>query len=463
MKKRILSILLVVAMLAVMIPAFAVASSAETTVTDWDAEVITLMNADDFKAFHDQIHTKGKGAFHGQTVKLGADIDMTGYTFTMFTADEANGYVGFAGIFDGQFHTLSGITAKSAANCTGFFGNPGNPTDVVVDVWIKNLALVNTTITGNDCGVFYGMVNAKVTFENVYNAATISGTGHNAGFIESTRWGSPDVEFINCVFDGTVKGSNYQASGFIGGNLMNGAGKDAPVFTNCLVTGNIYNGSSVYAGGYKFLGNASKETTATYNDCIQFNSYYQTDAAGQTYAVCPKLVGLGSGFAAFDNLAAEDIPAGYTVLNTGYPVPTTLLPFFAGKVNGTAAAEGVTTKYAGYQDNGSMTALRLIGLVKGEESAFSSVGFEIVAVGPTGVTVSFVDDITNVYTSVETAAGTKTAEELGGSYIFVTEIGGIKPNAGVATFAVKTYSVDADGNKTYTDMVVVSLDTTVAN
>ena len=132
-------------------------------------------------------------------------------------------------------------------------------------------------------------------------------------------------------------------------------------------------------------------------------------------------------------------------------------------VIGTAAAEGVTTEYYGYQDNGSMTALRLIGLVNGEEANFTSVGFEITAVGPMGVTVSFVDDITNVYTSVETAAGTKTAEELGGSYIFVTEIGGIKPNAGVATFAVKTYSVDADGNKTYTDMVVVSLDTTVAN
>ena len=126
-----------------------------------------------------------------------------------------------------------------------------------------------------------------------------------------------------------------------------------------------------------------------------------------------------------------------------------------------AAAEGVTTKYDSYQDNGSMTAIRLIGAVIGEADDFTSVGFEIAAVGPTGVVASFEDNVTSVYTSVEQPSGTVTAESVGANYFFVSEIAGIKPNAGVATFAVKTYSVDTDGNKTYTDMYIISFDTTV--
>lgn len=459
MKKRILSILLVVTMLAVMIPAFAVTSSAATTVTDWTASTITLKTPDDFKAFHDQIRTKGKGAFAGQTIKLGANIDMTGYTFNMFAADDANNYVGFAGIFDGQYHTLSGINAN-AANCTGFFGNPGNPAEgEPPHVQIKNLALVNTTIKGNDCGVFYGMVNAKVTFENVYNAASITGSGHNAGFIESTRWGSPDVEFINCIFDGTVQGSNYQSSGFIGGNLLNGAGKDAPVFTNCLVAGTIKNGNSIYDGGYKFLGNASKSTVATYTNCIQYNNYYQNDAGGQTYAVCPELVSVGSGFDA-------KTPEGWTALNEGYPVPNTLLPFFMDKVAGarTAETEALVTEHYAYQTNADRTSIRFVAAVNGAADGFTAVGHEIIAVTESGkvwtnVTDGAAPDVTTVYTSVLEDGVSKAASDCGGDYVFVSTVNGIAKDVGTVTFIVKTFSKDAEGNVTYSDMCVIKFDT----
>ena len=422
MKKRILSILLVVAMLAVMIPAFAVASSAETAEIDWANDAVIVINTvDDFKAFNLAIYNKVN--FAGRTVKLGADIDLAGVTGYKILDNKQGG---FNGIFDGQYHTISNFTYTIGTGyCGALFGSvgdgAGNGNDPIV---IKNFALVDATTKGNiRASALYSYVYDEIVFENVYVKANVTGSGDASGGFVGYLW-KHNASFKNCVFEGTVT-NGTGAGAFVGSIRDDATYKVALDFENCLnVSGKNFVG--VYANA------ANPKETQT--NC------YTYDAAQ-----------MGAGLTA-------TAPAGFTALNAGYPVPTTLLPFFADKVNGTAAAEGVTTKYYGYQDNGSMTALRLIGLVKGEE-----VGFEITAVGPTGVTVSFVDDITNVYTSVETAAGTKTAEELGGSYIFVTEIGGIKPNAGVATFAVKTYSVDADGNKTYTDMVVVSLDTTVAN
>ena len=435
MKKRILSILLVVAMLVVMIPAFAVASSAETTVTDWDADVIVINNVDDFLAFRTQI--RGGKTFVGQTVELGADLDLTG----VGEAKGKNGKMGgidssfyFAGTFDGKFHTISNMTVEGHGYQGAMFGAVA--VGLTTTVIIKNLSIVNANIKGSErMSMFYGAAYSSVSFENVYVNSNVTGVGNfSSGYIGHVAGKGAEFSFTNCVFDGTVNNSGGTGA-FIGqiiaSNDANYTNTKSVSFTNCINVSNR-----------EMLGANNHPTTVdiTYNNCIQ-----KYDAAVN-----------GEGFNA---TAMEN----FTALNTGYPVPTTLLPFFAGKVNGTAAAEGVTTKYAGYQDNGSMTALRLIGVVKGEADAFTSVGFEITAVGPTGATVSFVDDITSVYTSVETPNGAKTAEELGGNYIFVTEIAGIKPNAGVATFAVKTYSVDADGNKTYTDMFVVSLDTTVAN
>ena len=428
MKKRILSILLVVAMLAVMIPAFAVASSAETTVTDWNADVIVINTVDDFLAFRTQI--RNGNTFVGKTVELGADIDLTG----VGEAKGKNGKMGgidntfyFAGTFDGKFHTISNMTVDGHGYQGALFGSI--PADLTTTTTVKNLAVVDANVKGSTrFSLFYAAVYSTAVFENIYVRANVTGSGDSSGGFVGYLWKNT-ATFKNCVFEGTVtNGAN--AGAFVGSIRDDADKKVSLTLENCL---NVSQNPLV--GNYANSANP-KETTV---NC------YTYDAAQ-----------MGAGLTA-------TAPAGFTALNTGYPVPATLLPFFADKVNGTAAAEGVTTEYYGYQDNGSMTALRLIGLVNGEEANFTSVGFEIVAVGPTGVTVSFVDDITSVYTSVETPNGAKTAEELGGSYIFVTEIGGIKPNAGVATFAVKTYSVDADGNKTYTDMVVVSLDTTVAN
>ena len=324
MKKRLLSILLVAAMVVAMLPAMVFATGAEDAVPsiDWNAQEITLMTADDFKAFHDQIHAKGKGAFADQVVKLGADIDMTGYTLTPFTAADADGYVGFAGTLDGQYHTLSGITMALSANCTGFLGNPGyvNGAEYKPHIEIKNLALINSTIgssSRSDIGGFYGMANAIVRFTNVYNAATIDGKGSTGAFVHSTRWGSGQVIFNNCVFAGVKLNSSTSNTGFVG--KLNHTNTNTSTFTNCVMAGSLRDSSSnVLQKAYTFVGSVNGKSV-TYTNCVQYSDYFQT-GDGVASAVSQNCVGIGSGFTAM-------APEGF-ITTTSYPIPATLAPFF---------------------------------------------------------------------------------------------------------------------------------------
>ena len=167
MKKRILSILLVATMLLAMVPAMVVATSAESSITDWTADEIVLMTADDYLAFHDQMLNGNK--FVGQTVKLGADIDLGGATLSALGYTSVNSSVtkgngkGFYGTFDGQFHTLSNVKLPAGNHSTGLFGSLLNTADTsAAHVQIKNLK-VDNLVAGDskNYGMFYGYVDVK--------------------------------------------------------------------------------------------------------------------------------------------------------------------------------------------------------------------------------------------------------------------------------------------------------------
>lgn len=321
MKKRFLGALLAAVMLISVTSVFSVVSSAETTVTDWDANVITLNTADDFKAFHDKI--VNKTTFANQTVKLGADINVKGYSFTNITAADQQ----FLGTFDGQYHTVSGITATLEAY-RGFFGSVG---EGVTTGGFKNLAITDSTFsTWSACGIFYGNLHGSTTFENVYlNVSTVNGAGGAmGGFIGRMSSATATVSFKNCVFDGamtTKNGANggaYSYAPFVG-SLENAA---TVSFENCLIYGDFTrkeDAANIWAGAGKFINTVGANCAAqiSYEDCIQFNEYYQYTSAGRAYAVCPEWTAIGTG-------ATAKTPAGFTARNAGYPVPTTLLCYF---------------------------------------------------------------------------------------------------------------------------------------
>lgn len=429
---------------------------------DWSADTIVLETAPQFAAFRDLIASGDH--FEGKTVALGADISMAKYSLTPF----ADTSVGFCGIFDGQYYTLSDL--KFSAGIAAYTGALFGVVAAGKTATIRNLGIVNAVSSNYaNSGFLYGNVFGTLTVENIYCNATITNSSGSpvGGYVGRLNTQGVTVEFKNCVFDGAMSCADYLYSPFVG--VVEKDAQDGILsFTNCVINGNFKRGSSEWLGAGKFVfQNGSKannvvtpsNTVITYTNCIQYNNYYQTTDPATSKLACPELFGIGAGFTA-------KTPEGFTARNTSYPVPTTLLPFYASEVNDARTTDGATEYYA-YQDTVDKDSVRFVGLVSGESTAFKAVGFEVVAIRNNGKVWTNVEDgnaplIQNVYTSILENGATKTAEACGGDYLFVYAVNGMVANMGDVTFAVKTFSVNTEGVKTYEDMYILNYSTALA-
>ena len=258
---------------------------------------IIIANAEDLVSFAND--SKGN-TFSGKTAKLIDDIDLTSVSaFPMI------GSIGsmFAGTFDGQGHTITGLTISSTVQYTGLFA----ATDGAL---IKDFTLTNSTFTGtkNELGAVAGYITGSTVVSDVVVAdtvsvsgtggiyiggivgriaknsvikdcecnASVSGTSHSVGGaagcadlvgdpgirIADTRIGAtvsssgkqcvggivgrvyananPTLTISGCVFSGSVTGGD-NTGGIIGGRLSfnTGTGTGLVTVRDCIVTGNV--------------------------------------------------------------------------------------------------------------------------------------------------------------------------------------------------------------------------------
>lgn len=155
-------------------------------------------------------------AYKGETIKLTADIDLGGRSWTPI----GNSATSFAGIFDGQKHTVSNFKVDVAKNA-GLFGvadgRGGNGA-------INNLTVKNATIKAGDY------------------AGAIVGSGYN----HMNNCHAVDCEITVTPFlmdDGVTYDGGAKAGGIMGRMWEAGAWK----ITNCTVT-------NVEIAGYRDLG-----------------------------------------------------------------------------------------------------------------------------------------------------------------------------------------------------------------
>ena len=271
---------------------------------------------------------------------------------------------------------------------------------------------------------------ASLTVENVYINADVTASGDcTGGYIGDAAVGT--ITFKNCMFEGTLvnKKADVGCGAFVG-RIRNDKTTTVVNIENCL---NASDAS--WAGSY--FGNEKKENL--------------------TNSFCYDAATMGEGFGA-------SVSEGFTAMNASYPVPTTLLPFFADRVedNRTAKDEGVklVTEFYGIQLNADKTAVRLVGAVNSAVADLSAVGYEVSIIRDNGKVWSGSLETQAVYTSVleDGKAEATTAEACGGDYVYVAAIDGLQANKGVITLVIKTYSIDQDNNKIYTDMSIVSYD-----
>ena len=227
--------------------------------TSWfkDSETtFTISNAAQFYGFSELAKTNN---FSGKTIKLGADIKLNNVDATILKnwkegkAAPKNvwapiGTTGgnpFAGKFDGQGYTISGLYVDSKVEAAGLFGK------VAYTAEIGNFKLVDGVIksTKSKVGVIGEGLLTKV--ENIYTNVTMKAEGNFVGGIvgwyegsytdknlgNSEGWTKNPMTIKNCWVDGEIiTGSEAYAIGGIVGGQNN---RNRIDILNCIFSGTM--------------------------------------------------------------------------------------------------------------------------------------------------------------------------------------------------------------------------------
>lgn len=268
MKKRIGSLLLVVAMCLTLLPTAAFAVDDEETAAAPEKFVITSVS--DLQTFADAVN---EGDYDGKTdavVTLDADLDLAGIAWTPM-GDTSHD---FAGTFDGQGHTISNLTIGTAdapitGELAGLFG--------VVEGTVKNLFLDEVSVNAN-VGYYVGGLAAYAVgpIENCHITkldmnAVASGVGGLIGYATSG----------NSIYGCSVSGEIAVKSGCQGvGGFIGSMGKNAQItYSGATVSVTAPKERSANAGGFIGRGNGERDARAIVKNC-----YSKGAVTGGAYA-----------------------------------------------------------------------------------------------------------------------------------------------------------------------------------
>ena len=243
--------------------------------TSWYIPGMNIYEITTLKQLYGLYILSGSNNFAENTIKLGADIVVNeGNAADWAKNAPKNPWFAinkFAGIFDGQGHTISGIYLKNQMGYQGFFGQV-EPTGIVRNFNLKNSYFCNDgdkklAMLGSVAGEFRGKL------ENVYSNAIVECSGIQAGGIfgrtnDNDDDGKEDkVVITNCWFDGELrmKGQGGRYGGGFVGMVVQG---DLDI-THCLNTGRISAEATnigVHVGG--FVGSTMNKGVINMDDCL---------------------------------------------------------------------------------------------------------------------------------------------------------------------------------------------------
>lgn len=200
-----------------------------------DSKEFVLYDMGDLYGFAELV--KSGERFLRKTVKLGRDIAVNEGTAKYWGSKApkyawtGTGTTVFAGTFDGQGHTISGIYMSATANRQGFFGFT-EYTSV-----IKNFNLKNSYFVSNTWGLGSIAGQGRGQFLNIYSDAIVTCPQHFVGGIVGLGMGT-ELIMKNCWFDGSVtntgNATGYRGTGGILGGIYENGGA---TISNCLNEG----------------------------------------------------------------------------------------------------------------------------------------------------------------------------------------------------------------------------------
>lgn len=188
----------------------------------------------ELKRFRDAVN--GGTAFEGKTVTLTADIDLDGSAGDPWTPI-GDYYNPFAGVFDGQGHTVSGLHFDDAgAKYAGLFGCIRSVGASILGGAIQNVGVTDSYIRGRECvggvcGESYGLI------QNCWNDSQVMGEGMCVGGVCGFNKGTVSL----CRNTGAVSGEDRV------GGVCGYMGEDTSKIENCMNTGTV-SGNTMVGG-----------------------------------------------------------------------------------------------------------------------------------------------------------------------------------------------------------------------
>lgn len=206
--------------------------------------------------------------FKGKTIKLGADIVVNeGDAKTFEKTEPENAWTSvnsFAGTFDGQGHSISGLYMNTGSEVKGLFAL------TTKDATVKNLKLVNSyyKYTGASNAIMGGIAGrGNGVFENIYTDVMIRTNGLITGGIIGQINVANKNRISNCWFDGEIY---LEEGGRYAGGIVSNVVKGGNVMEHCLSTGTIVNETKnigIHVGG--LVGVVMNELCElNINDCL---------------------------------------------------------------------------------------------------------------------------------------------------------------------------------------------------
>ena len=213
------------------------AKNADISWYDKTKDTYTLDSTEDFRGFG-YLSSVGMN-FEGKTIKLTADVELnTGNvnerwdTWTPIGTPTCE----FAGEFNGNSHSISGVYVNASKPGAGLFGGTAEGSA------IKNLKLENSYITSTARYVGSVVGSLSGDMENVYSSATVVTDSAYAGGLVGQIWSKENVNMTCCWYNGNA--SFKMSTGGLVGKIAQGT----VTMTDCLNSGTITCTSTLNGG-----------------------------------------------------------------------------------------------------------------------------------------------------------------------------------------------------------------------
>jgi hypothetical protein len=253
--------------------------------------------------------------------KLVADIDMADVeNWAPIGPDTA---LSFAGVFDGDGHTISNVSIAATISNLGFFGSLNGAT--VKDLALVNLNVVQATGTTGAGGIAGSVAGASSTISGCSVSGTIRSSGSAVGGILGMAYTGITID--NCRVDGVVTAA-YSGGGILGSYSGTAANGNA-LIRNSLVTATV-EGTATTGNIGGILGIKDNATGAvTIENCRVLSQSVSVQNSTRTGAIYGVATGNGA-------LTTTDVSAWKGLELGGIPLKEILYgdPLFSNDRNG---------------------------------------------------------------------------------------------------------------------------------